>query len=37
MAAASTAIELKDVSLSFGSNEILTGIGMSVEPVSSSA
>jgi len=32
MAAASTAIELKDVGLSFGSNEILTGIDMRVEP-----
>ncbi len=32
MSAANTAIELKNVSLSFGSNEILTGIDMSVEP-----
>lgn len=30
--AASPAIELKDVSLSFGSNPILTGIDMSVDP-----
>jgi NitT/TauT family transport system ATP-binding protein len=32
MAAASPVIELKDVSLSFGSNEILTGIDMRVDP-----
>ena len=32
MAAAAVAIELKNVSLSFGSAQILTGIDMSVEP-----
>ena len=30
--ASTAAIELKGVSLSFGSNQILTGIDMSVDP-----